>query len=73
MQYNYNLNGKSFNYGQNRVEVSFAELPNPPSTMLEIHMRVSRYLQDGQKMVLGEWRINDKGTGTRTFDFEIPK
>jgi len=73
MQYNYNLTGKSFRYGQNRVEVNFAELPNPPSTMLEIHMRVSRYLQDGQKTVLGEWRINDKGAGTRTFDFEIPK
>lgn len=73
MQYNYNLNGKNFLYGQNRVEVSFAELPNPPSTMLEIHLRVSRYLQDGQKAVLGEWRINDKGTGTRTFEFDIPK
>lgn len=73
MQYNYNLNGKSFRYGQNRIEVSFAEIPNPPSTMLEIHLRVSRYLQDGQKVVLGEWRINDKGTGTRNFDFEIPK
>lgn len=73
MQYNYNLNGKSFRYGQNRVEVNFAELPNPPSSMLEIHMRISRYLQDGQKVVLGEWRINNKGTGTRTFDFDIPK
>lgn len=72
-QYNFNLNGKNFLYGQNRIEVNFSELPNPPSTMLEINMRVSRYLQDGQKVVLGEWRINDKGTGNRTFNFEIPK
>ncbi|MRR53394.1 MAG: hypothetical protein EG822_02640 [Deltaproteobacteria bacterium] len=73
MQYNYNLNGKSFRNGQNRVVVDFAELPNPPSTMLEIHLRVSRSLQDGQKVVLGEWRINEKGTGSRIFEFEIPK
>lgn len=73
MQYNYNHIGKNFRYGQNRIEINFAELPNPPSTMLEIHLRVSRYLQDGQKTVLGEWRINDKGTGTKTFDFDIPK
>ncbi|MHC1698007.1 MAG: hypothetical protein AB9919_08145 [Geobacteraceae bacterium] len=73
MQYNYNLNGKSFRYGRNKIEVNFAEIPDPPSTMLEFHMRVSRNPQDGQKVVLGEWRITDKGTGTRTFDFEIPK
>ena len=73
MQYNYNLNGKSFRYGQNRIEVKFAELPNPPSTMLEIHMRVSSYLPNGEKKILGEWRLNDKGTGTKTFDFDIPK
>jgi hypothetical protein len=73
MQYNYNLDGKSFHYGQNRVEVNFAEIPNPPSNMLEVHLRISRYLPGGQKVVLGEWHINDKGNGSRTFDFEIPK
>jgi len=73
MQYNYNLNGKGFRYGQNRVEVKFAELPNRPSTMLEIHMKISRSLPNSESMVLGEWRFSDKETGTKTFDLEIPK
>lgn len=73
MQYNYNLDGKSFRYGQNRIEVKFAELPSPPSSMLEIHVRVSGYRSNGEKIIFGEWRLNDKGAGTKTFDFDIPK
>ncbi|MBC7961919.1 MAG: zinc-ribbon domain-containing protein [Steroidobacteraceae bacterium] len=73
MQYNYNMDGRSLRYGQNQIEVEYAELPNPPSTMLGVHIKVSRRSGDKGSEILGDWRFNDKGTGKKTFNFDIQK
>lgn len=73
MQYNYNMNGEGLRYGQNRIEIDYAEIPNPPSTMLEVHLKVSRNDPGKGKEILGEWRFKDRGTGTKTFTFDIAK
>jgi hypothetical protein len=73
MQYNYNMNGNGLRYGQNQIEIDYGELPNPPSTMLEIHLKVSRYQPGKEKEILGDWRFSEKGTGRKTFTFEITK
>jgi hypothetical protein len=73
MQYNYNMGGNGLRYGQNQIEIDFAELPNPPSTMLELHLKVSRNAPAKAKEILGDWRFSDKGNGKKTFNFEIPK
>jgi predicted Zn finger-like uncharacterized protein len=73
MQYSYNMNGRGLRYGQNQIEVDYAELPNPPSTMLEVHLKVSRSTPDKGSEILGDWRLNDRGTGKKTFTFDIPK
>lgn len=73
MQYNYNMDGRGLRYGQNQIEVEYAELPNPPSTMLEVHLKVSRNSPGKGSEILGDWRMNDKGTGKKSFTFDIPK
>jgi len=73
MQYNYNLNGNGLRYGQNQIEIDFAELANPPSTLLEVHLKVSRSVPGKGNEILGDWRFSDKGTGKKTFTFDIPK
>ena len=73
MQYNYNMGGKGLRYGQNQIEIDYAEIPNPPSTMLEVHLKVSRNSSGKGKEMLGDWRFSDKGTGKKTFTFDIPK
>jgi len=73
MQYSYNMDGKGLRYGQNHIEIDYAELPNPPSTMLEVHLKVSRSDSGKGREILGEWRFNDKGTGKKIFTFDIPK
>jgi hypothetical protein len=72
-QYNYNLNGRGFRYGPNRIEVNYSELPDRPSSLLEVHMKVSRHTPERGMEILGEWRFNDRGTGTKSFDFDIPR
>jgi hypothetical protein len=73
MQYNYNQDGKGLRYGQNEIEVDYAELPEHPGSFLGIHLKVSRYGGSKGSELLGEWRINDKGSGKKTFTFDIPK
>lgn len=73
MQYNYNMNGDGLRYGQNQIEIDYAELPNPPSTMLQVHLKISRSAPGKGKEILGDWRFSDKGTGRKTFTFDIPK
>lgn len=73
VQYSYNLGGKGLRYGRNQIEVDYAELPNPPSTLLEVHIKVSRHTAGRDKEILGEWRFSDKGAGKKTFDLDIPK
>lgn len=73
MQYNFNMDGKGLRYGHNQIEVEYAELPNPPSTMLGVHIKVSRRSPDKGNEILGDWRLNDKGTGKKAFTFDIPK
>jgi hypothetical protein len=73
MQYNYNMDGSGLRYGHNEIEVDYEELPNPPSSMLGIHIKVSRSDPAKGREVLGEWRFDDKGSGRKTFTFDIPK
>lgn len=73
MQYNYNLMGKGLRYGQNRIEVDFSEIPVPNSSLREIHVKISRSDPQSGKMVLGDWRFDDKGAGRKVFDFELAK
>lgn len=73
MQYNYNLMGKGLRYGQNRVEVDFSEIQGPNSSLLEIHVKISRNTAENGKEVLGDWRFSDKGSGRKVFDFDIHK
>lgn len=73
MQYNYNTNGEGLRYGENLLEINYAEIPNPPSSMLEVHVKISRSASGKGKEILGEWRFNDRGTGKKTFTFDIPK
>lgn len=73
MQYSYNMGGKGLRYGQNQIEIDYAELPSPPSTMLEVHLKVSRNAPGKGKEILGEWRFSDKGSGRKTFTFDIQK
>jgi len=72
-QYSYNMNGNGLRYGQNQIEIDYAELPTPPSTMLEVHLKVSRNSPGKGKEILGDWRFSDKGSGKKTFTFDIPK
>lgn len=71
MQYNYNMNGEGLRYGQNQIEIDYAEIPNPPSSMLGVHLKVSRSASGKEREILGEWRFNDRGTGKKTFTFDI--
>lgn len=73
MQYNYNMGGNGLRYGQNQIDIDYAELPSPPSTMLEVHLKISRNTPARGKEILGDWRFSDKGSGRKTFNFEIPK
>lgn len=73
MQYNYNLMGKGLRYGLNRIEVDFSEIQVPNSSLLEIHIKISRNTTEKGKEVLGDWRFSDKGSGRKVFDFDIPK
>jgi len=73
MQYNYNMGGRSLRYGANQIEVDFAELPSHQQSLLGVHMKVSRYRPGQESEVLGEWRFEEKGRGTRTFNLDIPK
>jgi len=73
MQYNYNMGGDGLRYGQNQIEIDYAELPNPPSTLLGVHLKVSRHAPGKEKEILGDWRFSDKGSGKKTFTFDIPK
>jgi len=73
MQYSYNMNGKGLRYGQNQIDIDFAEIPNPPSTMLEVHLKVSRNAPGKGSEILGDWRFSDRGTGRKSFTFDIRK
>jgi len=73
MQYSYNQDGKGLRYGENQIEVDYAELPEHPGSFLEIHLKVSRYGGSTGNELLGEWRIKEKGSGTKTFTFDISK
>lgn len=73
MQYNYNMDGKGLRYGQNQIEIDYAELPNPPSTLLGVHFKVTRSAPGKGKEILADWRLSDKGTGKKTFSFDIPQ
>jgi len=73
MQYNYNMSGKGLRYGQNLIEIDYAELPNPPSTLLAVHLKVSRNAPGKGNEILGDWRFSDKGAGKKTFTFDISK
>jgi hypothetical protein len=67
------MDGRGLRYGQNQIEIDYAELPNPPSTMLQVHLKVSRSAPGKGREILGEWRFSDKGTGRKTFILDIPK
>ncbi len=73
MQYNYNMGGNGLRYGQNQIEIDYAEIPNPPSTMLEVHIKVSRNTPARGKEILGDWRFSDKGSGKKSYTFDVPK
>jgi len=73
MQYNYNTDGRGLRYGQNQIEIDYSEIPSPPSTMLQIHLKVSRNTPGRGKEILGDWRFNDRGTGKKTFTLDIPR
>jgi len=44
-----------------------------PFASLEVHVKISRSASGKGKEILGEWRFNDRGTGKKTFTFDIPK
>lgn len=73
MQYSYNQDGRGLRYGRNEIRIDFSRLPDPPSSLLEIHVRISRAKPGGGKEILGEWRVQDGGSGTKDFEFDIPR
>ena len=73
MQYSYNLGGTGLKYGENRIDLDFSELPAHQSSLLELHLRIARNTPGKGREILGEWRLNEKGSGTRSYTFTIPK
>jgi len=73
VQYSYNLGGTGLRYGENRIDLDYSELPAHQRSLLEVHIRVSRNTPGKEREVLGEWRMNEKGTGTKSYTFDIPK
>jgi len=73
VQYNYNLGGEGLRYGENRIDLDYSEVPAHQGSLLEVHIRISRNTPGKGREVLGEWRLNEKGSGTRSYTFEIPK
>lgn len=73
MQYNYNISGKELRYGSNQIEVDYSELPSHHEGLLSIHIKVSRNAQGKPTEVLGDYRIEEKGQGTKSFTLDIPK
>lgn len=73
VQYSYNLGGSGFTYGENRIDLNYSELPSHQSSLREVHIRISRTSPGKEKEVLGEWRLNEKGSGTRSYTLNIPK
>lgn len=73
VQYNYNLGGDGLKYGENRIDLDYAEVPAHQGSLLEVHIRISRNTPGKGREILGEWRLNEKGSGTRSYTFEIPK
>lgn len=73
VQYSYNLGGTGLKYGDNRIDLDFSELPSHQASLLEVHIKVSRNTPGKGREVLGEWRLNEKGSGTRSYTLEIPK
>jgi len=73
MQYNYNMSGRELRYGQNLIEVEYAELPSHSESLLKVKMEVSRQATGKAREILGEWTMEDKGRGTKSFTLDIPK
>lgn len=73
MQYNYNTDGRSFRYGQNQIEVDYAELPSHQEGLLGVKIKVSRNRSGNAAETLGEWRFEEKGQGSKSFTLDIPK
>jgi len=73
VQYNYNLGGTGLKYGENRIDLDYAEVPAHQGSLLEVHIRISRNTPGKGREVLGEWRLNEKGSGTRSYTFDIPR
>jgi hypothetical protein len=72
-QYSINLGGSGFRYGENRIDLDFNELPSHHDSLLEAHITISRNTPGRGKEVLGEWRMNEKGSGSKTYTFDIPR
>jgi hypothetical protein len=73
VQYNYNLDGKGLRYGENQLELEYTEITPQTSTLLGVNITVTRNSPGKAKEVIGDWRFNEKGTGRKTFTFDIAK
>ena len=73
MQYNYNLDGKKLRYGQNLIEVEYAELPTHHDSLLRVSIKVSRSQPGKESESLKEWSFEEKGRGSASFSIEIPR
>ena len=74
MQYNFNGFGEGLQSGGNQVEVEYAEVTGSGANLSpEMHIKISRSNQGSGSTVLGDWRMSDRGSGSRTFDLEIPQ
>jgi len=73
VQYNYNMFGRSLRYGPNQIEVNYAELPSHQQSLLSVHIKISRHRQGKEREILGEWKIDEKGSGTKNFTLDIPR
>ena len=73
MQYNYNLDGRKLRYGQNLIEVEYAELPSHHDSLLRVRIQVTRSRPGMGSETLHEWSMEDKGRGRSSFPLDIPR
>lgn len=73
MQYNYNLDGRSLRYGQNLIEVAYAEVPSHHEGLLGVKIRISRSRPGSEREVLGEWKVEEKGNGSSNFTLDLAR
>lgn len=72
MQYNYNGMGEGVVVGANTIEVEYNEVNGAQVTMPpSMQIKISRTTPGSKGTVLAEWRVDERGSGRKSFDLEV--